>query len=81
MLKLVVIALAAVAARATNDDSRADLYKKKEPHVSVTNQLAELRLDADSKAQLARASGDLAAATEHLGTQLCRQLFKKAVFH
>ena len=32
--------------------------------------MAELRLDADSKAQLASASGDMAAATEHLKAEL-----------
>ena len=53
MVRLLAVALAIVAARATDNDSRPDLYKKKEPHVSVTNQLTELRLHADSKGELA----------------------------
>ena len=66
MVRLLAVALAIVAARATDDASRDDLYKKKEPHASVTNELTELRLDADSKGELASASGDMAVATEHL---------------
>ena len=81
MARLLVIALAAIAARATNDDSRADLYKKKEPHASVNNQLTELRLDADSKGELASASGDLAAATEHLKAELDFEHAEKLIGH
>ena len=59
MVRLLAVALAIVAARATNDGSPRDLYKKKEPHASVTNAFNELRVDAESKAddaQLAEAA-------------------------
>ena len=54
MLRLLAVALAIVAARATDNDSRHDLYEKKEPHASMTNQLSELQLEPERLAEAAQ---------------------------